>query len=71
MATRMTGPPDACTFWYDVKKLGPHRALSQPGSRRHHSPAEPQLGQFHSVRKNSLPACQNDQSGTTQPLKNS
>lgn len=28
------------TCWYDVKKLGPHRGLSQPGSRRHHSPAD-------------------------------
>lgn len=43
--------PYPCTFWYDVKKLGPHRALSQPGSRRHNSPAELQLGQFHSVRE--------------------
>lgn len=64
------GVTDPRTFLCDVKKLGPHRSLSQPGSQRHHSPAkEPQLGQFHSVIKNSLPVCQNDQKKKIQPLR--
>lgn len=62
--------PNPSTFWYDVKKPGPHRALSQPGSRRHHSPAWPQLGQFRSERT-SLPACQNDQRKKTRPRQTS
>lgn len=62
--------PNPSTFWYDVKKPGPHRALSPPGSRRHHSPAWPQLGQFRSERT-SLPACQNDQRKKTQPRQTS
>lgn len=62
--------PNPSTFWYDVKKPGPHRALSPPGSRRHPSPAWPQLGQFRSERT-SLPARQNDQRKKTQPRQTS
>lgn len=59
MATWMTGSPILHTFWRDVKKPGPHRALSGPGRRGHRSPARLQLGRFHSVIKSSLSARQN------------